>query len=206
VSIVIPTLERPELLTNRSLPSVLSQSYERIEVLVIGDNAAPETERAVASLGDPRVSYFNLPYKLPSRSNPDKQWAVGSVQARNEGMRRARGLWVGTFDDDDEMHPEHTSRLLACAREQRAEVAYGRYRMFTPEGTEEFGEFPPRTYRFSWTTAICHRDLRFFERELFAADFGLPNDGVVLETMLRAGVRFAMIPDVLVDYYPSRLR
>jgi hypothetical protein len=104
------------------------------------------------------------------------------------------------------MHPDAIALLLAAAREQRAEVAYGRFRVVRPDGTaEDVGNFPPTFAHFGWQSAIRHGSLRFFERELFAADFGVPNDFFMADAMMRAGVRFAMIPDVLCDLYPSRL-
>jgi hypothetical protein len=44
--------------------------------------------------------------------------------------------------------------------------------------------------------------LRFFGRELVAAWFGHPNDWFRVETMMRVGVRFGMVDEILYDYYP----
>ncbi len=51
VSVTVATLGRPEL-TTRSLPSILAQTYENIEVIVAGDGAPSETEDAIAELAD----------------------------------------------------------------------------------------------------------------------------------------------------------
>lgn len=203
VSVVIPTFNRPQLLQDRSLPSVLSQGYERIEVLVVGDHAKPEVGQVVAEMSDPRLSFHNLTQRLAPRRDSRRQWYVQSVMARNEGFRLAQGSWVVTFDDDDLMHQGAIGRLLEAARAHRAEVAYGRFRMVRPDGTQELGEFPPEHGRFTWQSGICHARLSFFERELFAADFDQPNDYFLAEAMLRAGVRFAMIQDLICDLYPS---
>jgi hypothetical protein len=37
------------------------------------------------------------------------------------------------------------------------------------------------------------------------AHFAVPNDCLLADTMMRAGVRFTMIPDVVSDLYPSKL-
>jgi hypothetical protein len=47
--------------------------------------------------------------------------------------------------------------------------------------------------------------LRFFERELVAAHLEIPGDIYMLERMLRVGVRFAMLDEVVLDYFPSGL-
>src|SRR5207253_10168943 len=44
VSVVIPTYERVETLTQRALPSVLGQSYGNLDVLIVGDGSPPEVE------------------------------------------------------------------------------------------------------------------------------------------------------------------
>src|SRR6266850_768429 len=69
VSVIIPTYGRSELLSERALPAVLAQTHERIEVLVVGDAAGPETASAVGRFDDSRVEYVNLTqrYDYPDR-------------------------------------------------------------------------------------------------------------------------------------------
>ena len=57
----------------------------------------------------------------------------------------------------------------------------------------------------SRSSKLVHGGLRFFERELVAADLDLPGDAYLLERMLRAGVRFAMLDGIAWDYFPSTL-
>jgi Glycosyl transferase family 2 len=205
VSVAIPTHDRIELLTARSLPSILNQSHENLDVIVVGDDAPPEVEEAVLAIGDPRVTYRNLTQRLPLPGDPLRRWYVQSVMARNEGFRVARGLWDLSFDDDDYLHPDAIERLLAYARDLQVEVAYGRFRPVMRDGVRpEVGVFPPTYGEFGWQGALRHRCLRFFERELVAAAFNTPNDVFCFEAMLRAGVRFAMLPEVIWDYHPAR--
>lgn len=204
VSITVATCGRPELLATRSLPSILAQTYEQIEVVVVGDHVTDDTADAVASLGDPRVRYANLTQRCSASDDPHKSWLVASTMARNEAMRLADGLWVVAFDDDDSMRPDHVERLLAAAREQRAEVSYARVRYHWDDGTQiDSGDFPPRLTQFSWDGALYHGGLRFFERELVAAHLGVPGDWYLCDRMLRAGVRFHMSEAVVADVHPS---
>jgi hypothetical protein len=205
VSIIIPTRDRPDVLTGRALPSVLAQTHARIEVVVVGDHCTPEVERSVDELGDERIVFHNLSHRLPPRDDPRKRWYTGGLMARNEGVRLAHGSWLMSFDDDDVLYPDAVTSLLRAARERRAEVAYGRFRRVAPDGVTELGDFPPQLGCFGWSAAIRHSSLRFFERELFAADFDTPNDVFMMQTMLRAGVRFTMIDDLIFEYYPSQL-
>lgn len=205
VTVTVATRGRPGLLKERSLPSILAQTHANIELIVVGDEAGPETAEAVASMNDDRVSFRDLTQRIVADEDWEKHWLVSSAMARNEAVRTARGLWLVPFDDDDAMRPDHVERLLATAREERVEVAYGKYRTHG-EGEDSFdeGEFPPRPRGIAWPAAIQHSGLRFFERELYAASLGLPGDWFLLERMLRAGVRFGFLDEVVLDYFPSR--
>jgi glycosyltransferase involved in cell wall biosynthesis len=176
-----------------------------VEVVVVGDAAGPELEQAVASLRDSRVVYRNLTQRVTVSDDERKHWLVAATMARNEGARVARGRWLVSLDDDDEMRPDFVERLLGLARAESAEVAYGKLRSVGSSGAErDMGEFPPRPNEFGWQAAIYHAGLRFFERELVAAEFATPGDWFMLQRMLRAGVRFAMAPEVVAHYYPRQ--
>jgi hypothetical protein len=206
VSVVLATIGRGDLLVSRSLPSLLSQSHANLQVLVVGDAAQPEVGEAVRALGDPRVHYANLTQRLVAHPEPQRHWLVGSTMARNEATRMAGGRWLMHFDDDDYLHPGAIASLLELALERRAEVVYGGFEQHYPDGrrARHIG-FPPAWGGFAWPGALMHSGLRFFERELVAADLEIPGDIYMLERMLRVGVRFAMLDEVVLDYFPSRL-
>ncbi|MHB8240406.1 MAG: glycosyltransferase family 2 protein [Solirubrobacteraceae bacterium] len=206
VSITLATHNRPELLVERALPSLLAQSYTNLEIVVLGDGAPPEVEAAVRGLGDERVHYASLTQRINAHDDQRRHWLVGSTMARNEATRRARGAWLLHFDDDDGLRPDAIASLLALAREQRAEVAYGGFEEHGPDGANVVKLAPsPEPGSFGWQGALVHGGLRFFERELVAASLGVPGDAYLLERMLRVGVRFAMLDEVVWDYFPSTL-
>lgn len=203
VSIAVATVGRGDL-SARSLPSLLAQTYENIEVIVVGDAVTDDVREAVESLADSRVTFANLTQRIVAHQDPRRHWLVGSTMARNEAARRARGRWLVHFDDDDRLRPDAIASLLELARERRAEVAYGGYEEHLPERASSVHlGFPPRQGCFSWGCAIGHAGLSYFERELFAAHLGVPGDMYALERMLRAGVRFALLEQVVLDYFPS---
>lgn len=205
VSIVLATVGRTEVLVGRALPSLLAQTHANLEVVVVGDAAGSEVREAVAALGDERVRYANLSQRLVAHPEPERHWRVGSTMARNEAARRARGSWLLHFDDDDHLRPDSIASLLALARERRAEVAYGGFEQHDADGGRlRSVHFPPEPGRFSWSTALVHRGLAFLERELVATALDLPGDMYLLERMLRVGVRFAVLDEVVLDYFPSR--
>ena len=125
-----------------------------------------------------------------------------SAVIRREGMRtHARSRWPGARGSPSTttttMRPNHVSSLLAQAQTSRDEVVYGRLEQHAPDGsTEMIGEFPPVNHGFSWQLALQHRALLLFE---------FPGDWDRARRMLRAGVRFRMVDEVVGDYYPSTL-
>ncbi len=207
VSFVVPTYTSFETLRDVALPSILGQTYSNLEVIVVGDCSPPETAEAVASIGDPRVSYFNRTVRGPYPGDPARRWYAIGGPPFNEGLARARGRWIAVLGDDDAVRPTHTERLLGAARENRWEHCYGLQLVDFAEGEPlTLGEFPPRLGQWGLQAAIFHAGLRFFESELSDAIYEEPSDWSKCRRMLRAGVRFGMVDEIVVDKHETRRR
>jgi glycosyltransferase involved in cell wall biosynthesis len=102
VSAVIPTRDRPGLLAG-AVHSALRQTWPNMEVVVVIDGPNWESVFRQAFLNDPRVRIVVLP---ESR---------GGSEARNAGVRIARGEWIAFLDDDDEWFPEKIDRQMRTA-------------------------------------------------------------------------------------------
>ena len=160
----------------------------------------------MASFGDERLRFVNLPYNGPYPENPTDAWLVSGTTPWNTGLALARGRWIGSNSDDDALRPNYVESLLKLAREQRAEVPYGQFHRREPKGEGRlFGKFPPESGHWGCQCALLHSGLRFMPMQPTDWLFGVPNDASLLERMLRIGVRFAMIGEPVVDYYPSAL-
>ena len=61
VTVCVATYNRPHLLVTRCLQSIRAQTYEKLEIVVVGDGSGPETRQAVEKIDDPRITFFNLP-------------------------------------------------------------------------------------------------------------------------------------------------
>ena len=102
VSAVIPTRNRPELVT-RAVRSVLSQTIREIECIVVIDGPDAATVHALSDIRDSRLRLMALAEN------------VGGCEARNLGARAARGEWVALLDDDDEWLPCRLEKQLAAS-------------------------------------------------------------------------------------------
>ena len=205
VSVCIPTYSNAEALAERSIPSVLAQTYQNIELVIVGDAATPEVEEAVRSFADPRIRFENLTIRGPYPTDPAQFWFVAGTGPGNECLRLARGQWIAHNSDDDVFTPDHVEVLLAAARARQLELVYGKIRRLDPNGADVIiGTFPPdRAGQFGVQATLLHRALRAFPHELLV--FDQPGDWAWLRRMIRLGVRMGMIDNVVVDYYPSQL-
>src|SRR5207247_5731923 len=75
ISVTMTTHNRADLLLQRSIPSMLHQTYANWEMLIRGDGAGRDTEFVVNSFNDPRIKYKRMPRRL--YGSPQEQWAVG---------------------------------------------------------------------------------------------------------------------------------
>src|SRR5271155_2248998 len=122
VSVVIPTLHRPKLLL-RAIDSVLRQTHQEIEIIVVVDRPDPDTASAVQSVNDPRLQVVVNPHLLT---------AAG---ARNAGVDHATGDWVAFLDDDDEWLPNKLERQIVFASGRAPALVSCLSRLVTPTAT-----------------------------------------------------------------------
>lgn len=96
-SIIIPTHNRARLLP-RAIDSVLAQTDDDWELIVVDDGSTDNTKAVVSKYTDARIRYV---YQTNRELNG----------ARNTGVRHAQGQYTGFLDDDDELLPDHLARL-----------------------------------------------------------------------------------------------
>ena len=109
VSVVIPTLGRPQLAC-RAVSGVLTQTMADLEVLVVIDGDDKATRSALQSIGDHRLRV------LSHETNR------GAGYARDTGVAASSGEWIAFLDDDDEWAPEKLERQLALAAAGKAVI------------------------------------------------------------------------------------
>ncbi len=96
-TVIIPTFNRAELLRT-AIESVIHQSFENWELVVIDDGSTDHTSSVVASFTDNRVRYYY-------QHNQDE----GS--ARNHGILRSNGIYICFLDSDDYYLDNHLENI-----------------------------------------------------------------------------------------------
>jgi glycosyl transferase family 2 len=207
VTVCVPTYARAQLLVERALSSVVAQTYQNLEVIVVGDGCADETEQRVSDLGDPRIRFVNMPFRYPYPEDAERRWLVAGAPGANLGAQLARGSWIAFLGDDDEFTPDHLELLLDHARAGRFEMVYGQMHQHRPAPYEDIlhATYPPRHEEFGVQAALFMAALRFFDFNVTSWVVGEPADWNLCRRMLEAGVRIGFVDRVVTHYYPSKL-
>ena len=87
VSVIVPCYNRADIV-GETIDSLLSQSYPRLEVIVVDDGSTDNTRAVIAEYSDPRVRYVFKPNG-------------GLSAARNFGLEHANGEFIAFLDSDD---------------------------------------------------------------------------------------------------------
>jgi glycosyltransferase involved in cell wall biosynthesis len=204
VSVVIPTLDRPSLLL-RAIDSVLRQTHQEIEVIVVVDRPNQDTLTAVQSVNDSRVRLIVNAYS-PTAGG-----------ARNAGADHATGEWIAFLDDDDEWLPNKLERQIAFASGRTPALVSCLSRVVTPSATYISPQVtydnstPLDEYLFDRRslfggTGFIQTSSYLLPRQLFDRvrfDPESPHDdwAFLLRLSKQVGARIETVPEVLVVLY-----
>ena len=110
VSAIIPTRNRCNLL-KRAVESVLSQSWDHLEIIVVDDASDDDTEKLLKTLsGNKKLRYFR------------NSSARGAAASRNIAIEHAKGEFIAGLDDDDAWHHERIEKLVLAFEEEISAV------------------------------------------------------------------------------------
>ncbi|MES2838440.1 MAG: glycosyltransferase family 2 protein [Bacteroidota bacterium] len=92
-SVIIPTYNREKLIAI-SINSVLSQTYNHFELIIVDDGSTDKTEEVIKTFNDNRITYIKT---------VNSERAV----ARNTGIKHAKGEYITFLDSDDIYYPNY---------------------------------------------------------------------------------------------------
>lgn len=99
VSVIIPTYNRADYI-GKAIQSVLDQTWQNFEIIVVDDGSEDNTRQVVEGVGDSRIRYICLDQN------------GGASHARNEGIRLAESEFIAFLDSDDEWMPEKLEKQM----------------------------------------------------------------------------------------------
>ncbi len=126
ISIIIPAYNLEQYI-GATLDSVLAQTEQNLEVIVVNDGSTDGTGRVVENYAekDNRI-------KVIHKANG------GVTSARLRGVAEAAGEWIGFVDGDDDIEPQMYERLLENALKYKADISHCGYQMVFPNGRIDY--------------------------------------------------------------------
>lgn len=117
VSIIIPTYNRATLI-KRAINSVLAQTFQDFEIIVVDDASQDNTESVITSLTDNRIKYTK------------HQINLNGSAARNTGIKSAIGKYIALLDSDDEWLPNHLATKVSYLQNNNCQGIFGSYYIY----------------------------------------------------------------------------
>ncbi|BDI34518.1 hypothetical protein CCAX7_65690 [Capsulimonas corticalis] len=197
VSVIIATYNRSATL-RWTIESVLRQTCADFELLVIGDACMDDTAEVVASFGDPRIRWINLPVNTGSQSGPN-----------SEGLRRARGRYIAYLGHDDLWFPWRLSGMTEALESSGDDFVHGLVALLAPEGVRGVAGKPPEGQAYGTFNAPpsgwLHRRSIVDVIGYWAdpASLSRPIDVEYLGRAYKAGLKVRHLPALSVLKWPS---
>ena len=114
ITVIIPVYNIMEYLP-RCVHSVTAQTYKNLQIILVDDGSTDGTAQLCDELAaeDPRISVYH-------KENG------GSSSARNLGLGKAQGEYIGFVDSDDRCEPEMYEKLLQSMLQNNSDVVMWR--------------------------------------------------------------------------------
>jgi glycosyltransferase involved in cell wall biosynthesis len=129
-SIIIPTYNRAGFI-ERTISSILSNSYKNFEIIIVDDGSTDNTKAVVRPLINSKVHYYK-------KENGERG------AARNYGLKKAKGEYVNFFDSDDLCHTNHLFEAEHFIRSKKSpKVFHLGYNIISPNGRVTYTSLLP---------------------------------------------------------------
>ncbi|MEM6252520.1 MAG: glycosyltransferase family 2 protein [Cyanobacteria bacterium P01_D01_bin.156] len=126
ISVIIPAYNTGTYI-KKAINSVLSQTFENFEIIVVDDASTDDTVQVIKTIKDNRLKLICQKYNQ------------GAGASRNRALKEAVGDWIAVLDSDDWYAPERLEKLLEFAQKHQADIVADDFYII------EDGEAVPRT-------------------------------------------------------------
>lgn len=114
VSVIMPSWNTSNFIAE-SIQSVIDQTYENWELIIVDDCSTDNTDDVVAKFTDKRIRYFK------------NEKNSGAALSRNRALREARGEWIAFLDSDDLWNPDKLEHQINFMNEHGYTLSYTEY-------------------------------------------------------------------------------
>lgn len=124
ISIVMPVFNRAKII-NRSIKSILAQTYSDYELIIVDDCSTDNTVEIINKIKDARIRIVLL------------EKNSGANKARNVGVSVAIGEVIAFMDSDDIWKAEKLEKTLSFLKKNNADVVFHAYKRIFPNGNTD---------------------------------------------------------------------
>lgn len=163
VSIIVPVYNTQQYL-RECLDSLVSQTLECLEVVIVNDGSPDNSQQIIDE-------YI---YRYPSKIRAFTIENRGLGEARNYGISKARGKYLGFVDSDDFVRKDMFEMMYTAAIKNNADCILSDYIGAWEDGKQEYvtsvpGEYPDRfdILRYSAKYGVVNACTKLIDRDLF---------------------------------------
>ncbi len=197
VSVVL-SVYNEENYVQESIQSILQQTWQDFELILINDGSTDRTLEIINSFDDPRINLLN------NSRNMDVIFSV------NRGLKESRGKWIFRTDGDDWNAPERIEKQLEWAEENNLDICFSDWKLLKYSGEEfDIQDSKRSAFTKNWQglfyNAYGANPTVCFRREKIMALGGYHENSVVedydmWDRCVVAGLRFGCVPEILVRH------
>ena len=172
VSIVMPNYNSAKYL-NKTLESVLGQTYPNWELLFIDDCSTYNSQEIVNANHDKRIKIFK------------NEKNSGAAVSRNYALREATGKWIAFLDSDDLWTPEKLEKQITYMQNNSISFSYTDYEVIDENNTI-ISTFKPRLDVCKYKDILKHNHIGCLTVIYDANKFGkvfMPTNAIKREDM-----------------------
>ncbi len=136
ISVIIAAYNSEKFI-RRCLLSVISQTHQNLEIIVIDDGSTDKTVDIIRSINDSRIRLIQ------------RQQNYGISLTRNHGIDIAKGKYIGFIDADDFIDPDFYQKLYQRAIQTNAEITTTATSAEWPHKTKKWAGIPGVYHHFS---------------------------------------------------------
>jgi len=202
VTIRMATYNRGLVVAERALASAVAQTYENIEIVVVGDNCNDDAVEAILSVDDPRIRFINLPARGLYPEIAHFRRKVAGAHPMNIAVALSAGSWIAPCDDDDYLTPDHVQVLLDAAQAGSHEMIWSRAeRESAPGKFSTVGDGRLKRGGVSHGAVMYRAELRFMEYSMTCWKRREPSDWNMWKRMKRIGVNIGYTDAITYRHY-----
>lgn len=125
VSIIMPSYNTSQYIAE-TIQSVIDQSYQNWELIIVDDCSTDNTDYVVSKINDQRITF------LKNKKNS------GAAVSRNRALREAKGKWIAFLDSDDLWKPDKLEKQIQFMKKNNYSFSYTNYEEIDVNGNDTY--------------------------------------------------------------------